>query len=111
VLAPNLDKMIDAGHGEKGSSIWFGLQPPPWNQTNVDGIKSFSMAKRASLATRTINVPDCVIERGILHAASWHDARTIGLTISLLGSKVNERTRGLDTRFARGPSYQDPDHQ
>jgi hypothetical protein len=31
--------MIDAGHGERGSSIWFGLQPPPWHQTNVDGIK------------------------------------------------------------------------
>jgi hypothetical protein len=61
--------------------------------------------------TRTTNVPDCVIERGVLHAASWHGARNIALTIGLLGSKVNERIRGLDTRFARGPSYHDPDNQ
>lgn len=98
---------------EKRESIWFGLQPPLWNQTNVDGIKLSSAEKRASLATRTTNVPDCVIERGVLHAASWKDARTIALTVGLLGSKVNvnERTRDLDTRFARGPSYHDPDHQ
>lgn len=70
-----MNKMIDADRGGKGS-IWFGLQPPLWNQTNVDGIKFSSVAKRASLATRTTNVPECVIETGILHAASWHDART-----------------------------------
>jgi hypothetical protein len=61
---------------EKRESIWFGLQPPLWNQTKVDGIKFSSVAKRAYLATRTTNVPDCVIERDVLHAGSWHDART-----------------------------------
>jgi hypothetical protein len=92
---------------EKRESIWFGLQPPSWNQTNVDGKKIIFGGEEASLATRTTNVPDCVIETGILHAATW----TIAVTIGLLGSKVNERTRGLGTRFARGPSYHDPDHQ
>jgi len=77
--------------------IWFGLQPSSWNQTSVDGIKFSSMTKKASLVTRTTNVPGCVIERGVLHAASWHDAKTIGLTIGLLGSKVNERTRGIES--------------
>ena len=29
-----------------------------------------------------------MIETGVLHAASWHDARAIALTIDLLGSRV-----------------------
>jgi len=43
-----------------------------------------------------------VIERGVLHAASGHDARIIALTIGFLGWKVNERTRGLDTHLHVG---------